>query len=93
MPAYIIVSLSPKDSELMKAYSSAAAITIKQYQGQFLTKGSISTLHGINQYKAKAIIEFPDLETAEAWYKSPEYQALIPERERAMDSQFSLIAA
>ena len=31
------------------------------------------------------VIRFPDADTVDAWYNSPEYQALIPLRQQAAD--------
>ncbi|MAE04785.1 MAG: hypothetical protein CMH76_00460 [Nitrospinae bacterium] len=34
------------------------------------------------------VIKFPDQVAAKAWYDSPEYQALIPNRDEAADMVF-----
>jgi uncharacterized protein (DUF1330 family) len=39
----------------------------------------------------KAVIEFPDKESAINWYNSAAYQAIIPLREQGMHSQFHLV--
>jgi len=48
-------------------------------------------LHGEPAYQNGMIVTFPDKEAALAWYNSPEYQLLIPIRDKALDSRFRLI--
>lgn len=91
MPAYLIVDMTPKDLQALKQYSESAAKTLNAHQGEFLAKGEVSALHGKPEFAAKAIIVFPNKELAQAWYQSSDYQALIPQRELAMDSRFTLL--
>jgi len=37
------------------------------------------------------VIQFPDRESAENWYNSEAYQAIIPTRDQGMNSQFHLV--
>lgn len=91
MSAYIIVDLTVKDAEKLSEYSAAAAPTVEKFKGQFLTKGKIESLHGGSAFQNKALIQFPDKESALNWYASPEYQQLIELRNDGMDCQFHLV--
>ncbi len=91
MSAYVIVDLTVKDAEKLSQYSAAAAPTVAKFNGQFITKGKIQLLHGAALYQNKAVIQFPDRESAVNWYGSPEYQALIELRNAGMDCQFHLV--
>ncbi|BFM50765.1 DUF1330 domain-containing protein [Marinomonas sp. THO17] len=91
MPSYIVVDLTPLDKEKLSEYSALAADTFAPYHGHFIAKGAIEVLHGDALHPMKAIIEFPDKESAKAWYESPAYQALIPLREKGISSNFHLI--
>ncbi|MDB5921054.1 MAG: hypothetical protein JWR40_5288 [Massilia sp.] len=91
MSAYIIVDLTVKDAEKLSQYSTAAAPTVAKFNGQFLTKGKIQPLHGVSAFQNKAVIQFPDTESALSWYASPEYQQLIALRNDGMDCQFHLV--
>lgn len=91
MSALIIVDLTVKDIEKLQTYSALAAKTISNFNGEFIAKSPIETLHGSANFTTKAVIQFADKETAKAWYHSDEYQAIIPIRDQAIDSQFHLV--
>ena len=90
MSAYVIVHGTPKDTEKMQEYSAAAIATVAQHGGEFLARGPATVLSGSIDYKIAAVIQFPDAAAAKAWYDSPEYQALIPLRQEALDIAFIL---
>jgi uncharacterized protein (DUF1330 family) len=92
MSTLIIVDLTPTDKEKLGAYSAQAGETLKPYGGEFLAKGPIEILHGDASFTTKVVIQFPDRESAVNWYQSDAYQAIIPNRDQGMDSQFHLIA-
>jgi uncharacterized protein (DUF1330 family) len=92
MSAYIVVTLTPQNVELLQEYGASAANTLTKYKGRFLAKGSTTSLHGESEHSTQAIIEFPSEELANNWYDSPEYQKLIPLRDEAMESCFQLIS-
>ncbi len=91
MTTLIIVDLTPLDKTKLAEYSGQAAETLKPFGGSFLVKGVIETLHGESVHQAKAVIQFPDKESAKNWYNSAEYQTIIPLREQGMHSQFHLV--
>lgn len=91
MPAYIVVDLTPTDTTKLQQYSALAADTLIPFGGEFLVKGPIESLHGESHLQVKVVIAFPDRESAAGWYSSDAYQAIIPLRDEAMESQFHLI--
>ena len=91
MTAYVIVGLNPKSAEKLQAYSAGAAPTIKKFKGEFLVKGELKLLSGEYGYQVQVVIMFPTRDLAESWYKSPEYQELIPLREQGMESHFQVV--
>ncbi|MFQ3245010.1 MAG: hypothetical protein ACJAYF_000396 [Arenicella sp.] len=91
MSAFIVADITPTDIDSLKKYSEAAGPTLEKYNGKFLAKGPIETLTGDDHSKMKIILEFPDQDSANNWYKSDEYQALIPLRDKGMDAVFHLI--
>ena len=92
MTSLIIVDLTPVDKTTLSEYSALAAETLKPFNGHFIAKGTIETLHGEASHPMKAVIEFPDKESAKNWYNSEAYQAIIPLRETGMKSQFHLLS-
>lgn len=91
MASLVIVDLTPLDKSKLMAYSERAAKTLEPFNGRFLAKGEAETLHGQPKHVMKAVIEFPDKESAKSWYNSAAYQEIIPLREEGMQSQFQLI--
>ncbi len=91
MSAFIIVDLTPLDTEKLAQYSAAAAATIAQYNGEFIAKAPIEALNGGEHRKVKVVIQFPDRDAAAGWYQSDDYQALTPLRDQAMDAVFHLV--
>jgi uncharacterized protein (DUF1330 family) len=91
MNSFVIVDLTPLDTEKLAQYSVLAAETLKPFKGEFIAKGIIKTLAGKSSHSIKAIIQFPDKESAKNWYASDAYQKIIPLRDQGMDSQFHLV--
>lgn len=91
MTCLVIVDLTPIDKVQLGKYSEQAAKTVAAFDGHFIAKGAIEALHGEASHPMKAVIQFPDKETARNWYQSEIYQALIPQRELGMNSQFHLL--
>ena len=88
MSAYVIVHGTPKDAEKMQEYGGAAGAIVAQHGGEFIARGPATVLSGTSDYKVAVVLQFPDAAAAKAWYESPEYQAVIPLREEALDSVF-----
>lgn len=91
MTAYVVVDLTVKDAAKLAEYSAAAVGTLAKYNGEFVAKGKIHSLHGASPFQNKALIQFPDRDSAIGWYESPAYQALIGLRSQGMDCQFHLV--
>ncbi|KJV06287.1 DUF1330 domain-containing protein [Methylocucumis oryzae] len=92
MSAYIIVSFTPTDAEQLQHYATAVPATLSPYNGELLAKGPAENLQGDSGFTLQALIAFPSKAEASAWYGSAAYQALVPLRDAAMVSQFSLLA-
>lgn len=88
---YVVIDLTVKDKEKMKQYGQVAKKLIAENGGKFIANSEVEVLHGTSSFKLKAIVEFPSVESAKAWYNSPEYQKVIPLRGTAIDAQFHLI--
>lgn len=91
MTSFVIVDLTVINQEKLVEYSTQANITLAPYGGRFIAKGEAEILHGESDHNQKAIIEFPDRESAINWYNSKNYQALTPLREQGIHSTFYLL--
>lgn len=91
MKSLVIVDLTPTDKTHLAQYSALAADTLKPFGGEFIAKGPIEVLHGEAPHPMKAVIEFPDKQSAKDWYNSAAYQGLISLRGKGMECQFHLV--
>jgi uncharacterized protein (DUF1330 family) len=66
------------DEAMFAEYKKQVVDTIGPFGGQFIARGGkLTVLEGQWQHARTVIIEFPTRESAEAWYKSPDYQKII----------------
>ena len=74
-------------------YREIAARTIQQYGGRYLVRnGKKDVLEGDwPENTAIVIVEFPDKETAERWYASPEYAEALAIRDSALSRKLLLL--
>jgi len=81
MSAYVVVQESVKDEATFAAYRKEVMPTITAHGGRFIVRGGAMTvLEGEWTLPRLIILEFPSREAAEAWYRSPAYQKILPIR-------------
>jgi uncharacterized protein (DUF1330 family) len=74
MPAYVIVETNVTDPEQYERYKAEAPASIAQYGGRYVARGGeLAVFEGDWNPARIVILEFPDLDTAKAWYASEEY--------------------
>ena len=84
MPAYVSANVYITDPAKLQAYLAALPATLAPFGGRLLCRGKVArVLYGEPRFELMATFEFADVETAEEWYSSPAYQALIPNRNEA----------
>ena len=92
MSAYAIALVTVHDPAHWSTYAGSVGATLAPYGAKRVLKGKVAqTLSGTNDAQACAVLEFPDIESARAWYASDAYQALIPTRDRGGSVTLSLI--
>lgn len=92
MPAYLIARVNVKDPVQYEEYRKLAPIAINKFGGRYLTRGgAMETVEGPEETLRVVIVEYPDMETARAFYDSPEYQKAKAAREGAADGQFVIL--
>jgi uncharacterized protein (DUF1330 family) len=76
------------DQNAFEQYRSQVGQTIELYKGSIKHRGSVPELFwnelSIAPFKTFVELEFPNAQDAHAWANSPEYQALVPIRSKAM---------
>ena len=83
MAAYVIADVDITDPEPYEEYQRRVLATVEAYGGRFLIRGGRhETLEGEWRPARIVVLVFPSLEEAKVWYHSPEYQEILPIRER-----------
>jgi uncharacterized protein (DUF1330 family) len=98
MPAYLIAEHTITDAKKFEEYIIRVGPIIAKHGGRYISKsGSHVVLeedHAVWRPERVVIIEFPDMASLNAWYRSPEYQPLIAlRRESAKDMLITLEGA
>lgn len=86
MSVIVLVQGNPRPDagEVMQQYSQVARETIGRHGGEIIARGSgAGALAGERHFRVGIVIRFPDKEKAEGWYNDPDYQGVLPLRERA----------
>jgi uncharacterized protein (DUF1330 family) len=84
----ILGMISVTDPHAFEVYRSQVGATINAFGGKVITRGNQVQFFW-NELECAAFdafveIEFPDSQAANAWAESPDYQALLPVRSKAM---------
>ena len=79
--AYLIAEVEVTDVAGYENYRAHTGSVIERFGGRFLIRGgTLHPLEGDLDFSRFVVIEFPDLDSAQSFYHSPEYQALLPHR-------------
>ena len=74
--AYVVVDMKITDPERYKAYMAAAPAAVAAFGGEYLVRGGRhETLEGDWRPARIAMLRFPSLEQAKAFYDSENYRA------------------
>jgi uncharacterized protein (DUF1330 family) len=89
MAAYVIVEVDVTDPGPYEEYKRGVPATLEKYDGRFVVRGGrYETLEGEWQPQRIVVLEFPSFERARQWHASPEYQAILPIRQRHARTRF-----
>jgi uncharacterized protein (DUF1330 family) len=89
MAAYVIVDVEVVEPEPYEEYRRRVPATLERYGGQFVVRGgSYETIEGHWQPQRIVVLQFPSVDLAKAWHASPEYQEIVPIRERHARTNF-----
>lgn len=88
MPAYFVARVAVTDPVRYEDYKRAAQKTIADAGGRYIVRGGEATpKEGEADARRLVILEFPDRESAEAWYDGPAYSAARKLREGAAEME------
>jgi len=81
MPAYLVAQVAPTVDDPYPDYRARIIPMLEKAGGRFLARGGETIVrHGTWDYSRLVIVEFPDMDTLQAFYDSPEYQEILPQR-------------
>src|SRR5512138_628831 len=92
MAAYVIGEIEVTDPATYEDYRKQVLAVVQKYGGRFVARGGkAETLEGGTPAKRVVVLEFPSMEQAQKWYRSPEYAPLIALRQRASRGRLVLV--
>ena len=92
--AVVIGNITVKDPARWAEYRARVPATVAPWRGSVVFRGRrTAVLGGAHAHDEVVVLRFPDAESADAWFRSPAYQALIPLREQAADVDLVSYAA
>lgn len=93
MAAYIVVDCNVTDPVRYEQYKRLAPAAIARYGGRYLVRGGeAAVLEGSWLPNRVVVLEFPTVESARAFYESPEYVEARTAREGAAQMNMILVA-
>jgi len=93
MAAYLIADIQEiTDTARYDEYRKHTPGAIAAYGGKFVVRGGkTKSLEGDWTQERFVVIEFPDMAAAERFYRSPEYQKILPLRLQASKGRALLV--
>ena len=92
MPVYVIADGRAADPSKLEEYRRRNAELVPAHGGRFLTRGGATeVLEGSWDPGRLVVMEFPDRESARAWYDSPEYAEIRAQRQAAGETDIVLV--
>lgn len=80
MAAYLVVDTDLTQPEVYEEYKVKARPIAEKYGGEYLARGGNMQFKETQLWSPKrlVLVRFPSFEQAQAFYDSPEYQAVLP---------------
>jgi uncharacterized protein (DUF1330 family) len=92
--AYLVVQADVTNAERYAEYAKLAPEIVSRYGGRYLARGGRTvTLEGPPARSRVVVLEFPSVEAAERFYRSPEYTSARQLRDGAATAQFIVVEA
>lgn len=92
MAAYVVGEIEVTDPATYEDYRKQVMAVVTKYGGRFIVRGgSVETLEGGWAPKRFVALEFPSMEQARSFYRSPEYAPLLALRQKASRGKLILV--
>jgi len=92
MSAFLVCDVTVKDGQALQEYLDLSQLTLKPYGGRFhVQAGKLEVLEGEWEPEVIIIAEFPSMEKAQEWYKSPDYAPALRIKDQAINRSMILV--
>lgn len=93
MAAYVISEVEILDEGQADIYRPLASASIERYGGRYIVRGgAIELMEGErNATRRLVIVEFPSMQRAHEWYRSPEYAEALRVRAGALTRTLTFV--
>jgi len=92
MPVYLIIEIDVQDHELYGEYTAQVLPLVERYGGHYLARGGeVFPVSGDWHPERFVLIRFEAMYLVQDFLTSPEYQALVPLRQRASSSRAIIV--
>jgi len=92
MAAYLMGEIEVTDPAVYEDYRKQVLAVVTKYGGRFIVRGGqVETLEGGWAPKRFVALEFPSMDQARSFYRSPEYAPLIALRQKASRGKLILV--
>lgn len=88
---YLIAHITVRDPERYKEYVALDTPVVERFGGRFVVRGGRSETVEGESLSRHVVVEFPDYETAMAFYNSADYQKAAEIRRATADSQLIVV--
>ena len=91
MVAYAMVHIDVTDADEYAKYATLAGPAVAKFGGEFLARGG-ACFHMEGEGRSRnVIVKFKDMETAKAFYHSPEYQEALSYGLRSAEREYTFV--
>lgn len=92
MAAYLIAEIDITDAATYNEYRKQVPGVIARYGGKYVVRGGkVESMEGGWSPRRLAVVEFPSMDQALKFYRSPEYAPLIKLRQKASKGKLLLV--
>ena len=91
MPALWIAHVTVTDEEAYKKYAAGATRAIAEHGGKFIARGGRYVQLEGRERPRNVVARFPDVETAEACYRSDAYQEALEHARGASERELLIV--
>lgn len=92
MITYVVAEISVESPEGYAAYRDMATAAVEEHGGRYVARGGATeSLEGAPPAPRVVLLEFPDVDSARAFYHSDSYQAAVKVRQANATSRLFLV--